>query len=167
MLRGINIGAHKRISMKELAALVEGLGYRDVSTYLQSGNVVFSTTGSADAIATALAKQIVGELGHDVAVIVRTANEMNKIVQANPFDPKVSHVTFLAGKPPAAKVKEPVTIDCGRDEFEVVGREIFLSMPHGYGRTKLNNTFWERRFKTVATTRNWNSVLALREQLGR
>ena len=165
MLRGINLGAHKRISMKQLEALVAGLGYTDVTTYLQSGNVVFTASGTADAIAGAVEGKIEKELGHDVAVIVRTAAQMAKIVKGNPFDAKAAHVTFLADRPPAAKVKEPVTIATGADAFRVVGREVYLSTPNGYGRTKLNNAFWERRFQTVATTRNWNTVTALTQQL--
>ena len=73
MLRGINLGAHKRISMKQLEALIAGLGYTDVTTYLQSGNVVFTATGSAAIAGTTIERAIVGELGHDVAVVVRTA----------------------------------------------------------------------------------------------
>src|SRR5574338_1131147 len=98
LLRGINIGPHKRISMPELRTIVESLGHTDVETYLQSGNVVFTPEGKADP-APRLAKAITERTGHEVAVLVRTAKELAKVIEANPYpvsDPTKVVVVFTA-----------------------------------------------------------------------
>jgi len=164
MLKGINLGAHKRVSMKDLRTLFEELG-GDVRVHGQTGNVVLSLPAKTPAaVAAAAEKAIADRLELDVAVIVRTAAEMNELVDANPFiaakkDPKALHLTFLDGRPAAGR-----TIDAavgGKDEFVIRGKDVFLHCPDGYGRTKLNNAFFERQLGVRATTRNWNVVSAL------
>jgi uncharacterized protein (DUF1697 family) len=166
MLRGINVSGHRKVSMPELAALYEGLGFRGARTYVQSGNVVFEG-GKNDPTTTAaeIEAAIREQLGiPDVDVIIRTAAELDKIRQGNPFldsaDPKTLHVTFFRGKP-AANV--PDDGSWKPDEYRVAGQEAFVHCPNGYGRTKLNNTFFEKRFSSRATTRNWKSVTTLAE----
>jgi uncharacterized protein (DUF1697 family) len=168
LLRSVNVGGRK-VNMKQLAALFEGLGYDDVVTYIQSGNVVFSTgSRSANAVARAIEAGIERELGIDVSTLVRSKAELARILRTNPFlrtkaDPAKLHVTFLAAKPSAASVRKAGELDRGSDEFRVVGREVYLHCPNGYGTTKINNTFFERKLETVATTRNWNTVNRLVE----
>ncbi len=98
--------------------------------------------------------------------MIRTKAELAKVIAANPFagvDLAKVHVTFLANKPEAALVRALADHESPPDEFRVAGREVYLHCPGGYGNTKLNNSFWERRLKVGATTRNWNTVTKLLE----
>jgi uncharacterized protein (DUF1697 family) len=173
MLRSINIGARNRIAMPDLRALVESLGFDDVSTYLQSGNVVLSGKGSASAVAASIEAAIHSELGLTVPVIVRTTSQMETITGSSPYgevegDPRLFHVTFLAETPGGESLKKLAGPPdrFGDDEFKVVGQDVYLYVPGGYGETKLNNSFFEKRLGVVATTRNWRSVTALAEMAG-
>ena len=161
LLRGVNVGGNK-LAMSDLTRVVEALGGRDVHTFLQSGNVVY---GGPKKIGAELEQALLGELGVRSPVLVRSGAELAAVVAAKPYaaDGKAVSVTFLAEPPapPALSAIDPGAF--GSDVFAVVGREIFLHTPDGYGRTKLNNAFWERKLSTVATTRNWNTVLALAE----
>jgi uncharacterized protein (DUF1697 family) len=173
MLRGINVGPHNRIKMPALADLFSELGHTDVVTYIQSGNVVFkSRSKSAATLARNIEKRIASDLGCEVAVLLRSQEELGRAVKANPFlkqkkaDPKHLHVTFLAGEPDAALVRAAKEFDVGHDEFVVRGRDVYLHCPTGYGNTKINNGYFEKKLKTLATTRNWNSVTKLLELAG-
>ena len=164
MVRGINLGAHKRVAMKDLEVLFEELG-SDVRVHGQTGNVVFSSRAKTPAaVASDAEKAIADRLGVDVAVIVRTAAEMKKITGDNPLaapkrDPKSLHVTFLDQKPAAGRKIDPGA--GGSDEFAIRGKNVFLHCPNGYGRSKLSNAFFEKQLGVRATTRNWNVVNAL------
>ena len=172
LLRGINLGDHNKLAMRDLEATCAALGWTEVATYLRSGNVVFQATrAKPDALGDALADALAEQHGYDVPTLVRTARELAAIASSNPLlgrgaDPERCHVTFLA-TPPAKATVAAVDPAAGRgDEFVVVGREVYLHCPNGYGRSPLANPFWERRFATVATTRNWRTVNALVEMAG-
>lgn len=156
--------------MAELKSVYEALGLTNVHTYLQSGNVVFGCTiRSASKVAVSLERQIESSFGHDVTVLVRTPGDFRRIIECNPFsaqakkDPAKVHVTFLSSRPSGAMIKSVAAGDLRGDEFSVGRDEIFLHCPNGYGRTKLNNAFFERKFKMPATTRNWKTVVALHD----
>lgn len=162
MLRGINVGGRTKVAMADLRAVLESLGFDGVATYIQSGNVVFGSTKAVKP--AAIEERIAAELGVEPTVLVRTADELAAVVAGNPFlvgkvDLATLHVTFLAEKPTAT-----VEVPAGQpDELAVVGREVYLRCPNGYGRTKLNNTFLEKRLGVPATTRNWKTVTTLAE----
>jgi uncharacterized protein (DUF1697 family) len=173
MLRGINLGSHNRVAMPALRELFEEMGFDDVSTYVQSGNVVFTAGGKKDAskLAADIERRIKKDLGLDVTVVVRSAAELKKVVGANPFvaagkDPGSLHVSFLTGAPPAAKARELTAEDWPPDEVKIKQREVFLHCPKGYGRSKLQNALLEKRLGTRATTRNWKTVTKLAELAG-
>ena len=161
LLRGVNVAGNK-LAMADLTRVVEGLGGREVQTYLQSGNVVYAGTKK---VATGLEQALLEELGVRSPVIVRSAAELAAVVTAKPYDAdgKAVSVTFLADPPAARALAAIDPAAFGTDRFVAAGREIYLHTPDGYGRTKLNNAFWERKLSTVATTRNWNTVVALAE----
>jgi uncharacterized protein (DUF1697 family) len=168
LLRGINLGSHKRIAMADLRTLVEGLGCADVQTYVQSGNVVFrSNLGAADA-ARAIEREIQKELGHETTVVIRTERQLRDLVANNPFArskirSNTLYVTFLAEKPDRTRVRKLVDDSFGPERFEIAGEDVYLYFPNGYGRVKLNNAMLERRLGVAATTRNWRTVTALAE----
>jgi uncharacterized protein (DUF1697 family) len=151
--------------MSELAESFTSLGFENVRTYVQSGNVVFSTSVSdASAIANKIEKELKGRFGLDVAVIVRTSNELAKIVARNPFagnEQSKLHVTFLYTRPAHVPTERMEGVRGEDEEFAVSGMEVFLFLPNGYGRTKLSNNFFERALSVSATTRNWNTVTTL------
>ena len=158
LLRAVNVGGNP-LRMPDLARLVEQLGGRNVSTYLQSGNVVYE---GAAKLGTRLEQALRDELGVESVVLVRSGRQLADIVAGKPFaaEGKVVSVTFLrdAASPAALSAIDASAYD---DEFVVAGREVYLHTPNGYGRSKLLNQFWERKLGTVATTRNWNTVVAL------
>jgi uncharacterized protein (DUF1697 family) len=166
LLRGVNVSGHRKVPMAELRGLCESIGLGDARTYLQSGNVVFTSEVAPAAVGRALEAAIEAELGV-------TTTESSASVEHNPFlrasgGTESLYVTFLAaGAAPARRaVLDQTEVDAGPDEFAVSGTEVYLSCPGGYGRTKLNNSFFERRLAVTATTRNWKSVVALAEMAG-
>lgn len=167
LLRGVNVSGKNRVQMADLRALVETLGYERVQTYIQSGNIVFeSSTRSAAKVADAIASAMTQELALDVQVLVRTSRELTTLLTTNPLerrdvDSTKLHVTFLATSPAAATVHALDDVDAPPDEFAIVNREVFVHCPNGYGNTKLNNTFFEKKLGVAATTRNWRTVQTL------
>lgn len=173
MLRGINLGAKNRIAMPALKNLYETLDLANVVTYVQSGNVVFDSPQADEAqLADALTTVIQQTLGLDVPVLVRDRDCFERLIVGNPFvardeDATKFHITFLAELPaPALTEKLAVPPGC-TDEFVLEDRELYLFCPGGYGETKLSNSFFERKLKTIATTRNWKTVNALYEMTNR
>jgi uncharacterized protein (DUF1697 family) len=170
LLRSINVGGRNRVAMAELRQLATSLGFQDVATYLQSGNLVFSAPGSPASIGRALHEGLVAELAVDVPVIVRSRSQMGRLPRTNPFtagrpDPTSMHVTFL-GTVPDRQARADLEARAGQwgaDQLVVEGTEVFLYCPGGYAATKLHNTYLERHLGTTATTRNWRTVLALVE----
>jgi uncharacterized protein (DUF1697 family) len=168
LLRGINLGSHHKVPMPALRALLEGHGYDDVTTYIQSGNVVLTSKDSATKVETAIHDALKKEFGFDIAVMVRTRQQLKKVVDGNPFAKKAKddghlHVVFLAAKPKADKVKALTTADWGSDEVAVAGKEAYLHLPNGYGRAKLNNMLVEKRLGVAGTARNWRTTAKLLE----
>ena len=165
MLRGVNVSGHRRVRMEELERLYLSLGCRNVRTYVQSGNVLFEhPTADISKLAGKIEKRLKGPLGSDVPVLIRTKNEFQRLIESNPFaerDESKVHVTFLYAKPMEFSM-DKINKVVGRGEaFSMVGSEIYLFCPNGYGRTKLSNSFFERALKMTATTRNWKTVNTL------
>jgi uncharacterized protein (DUF1697 family) len=167
MLRGVNVGGRNPVKMPALQSLCAELGYTDVVTYIQSGNVVFgSTARSAAAVERAMATRIEQELGLKVAVLVRTKAELARVTRGSPFpkaEPNRLHVAFLDAKPTAARVRALEAFDAAPDEVKVRGREAYLHTPRGFGTSKLGGPFIEKQLQVVATARNWNTVNKLLE----
>jgi uncharacterized protein (DUF1697 family) len=167
LLRGVNLGPNRRLSMAALREIVESLGHSDVETYLQSGNIVFSpVTGARRNLAPAIEAAIKKETGHDVPVLVRTGKELAAIVSANPYDvddPTRMVVAFLGERVTPARLGLADLDSYAPDELTQVGRELFVSLPNGQGRSKLMVALTKPRLPTVVTVRNWRTVLALAE----
>jgi uncharacterized protein (DUF1697 family) len=178
LLRGINVGGHNKVPMAQLRELVAGLGHADVATYIQSGNVAFSTSQTdTAALATALEEAIAAAFGIQVRVVVLSRADLGRVARDNPYpdepSPKAVHVVFLSAKPGpevAARVadarrraeqKQPGT----RDTAEVIGRTIFLHTPDGFGRSELAAQIaGGSRGKAgdlIGTARNWATVTKL------
>ena len=173
LLRSVNVAGHGRIAMNELRASFEALGYTGVTTYIQTGNVLFSTGSKSEAgVTSAIEERLAKDLGDSPAVIVRTVPELLRIGAASPYakagaDPSRHHVTFLATAPAPAALAALALPPSGRDELVVDGREVYVHTPDGYAATKFTGTFLERRLGVVSTTRNWNTVTKLCELAAR
>ena len=150
LLRGINVGGHKMVSMAELREKLEDAGFRDVKTLLQSGNVVFT---SKKKVSEAALEKICG-----TDVVVRDASQWNAVIDANPFpaeaksDPGHLLVMFLKD---TARVKLEWP---GPERIHANGRELYLYYPNGAGTSKLTGAWIEKRLGTRGTARNWNTV---------
>jgi uncharacterized protein (DUF1697 family) len=161
LLRGINVGGRNKVAMADLREVVASLGYSDVATYVQSGNVVFTADApEAGAIEAALEEQ----LGVSPAVVVVSRDELERVVAANPWPDETHgkhlHVVFSAGKPDAKVVEAAVEKVGGEDEARVVDGTLYLHTPNGLGRSKLAAEL-ARRGPSDGTARNWTTVTKL------
>jgi uncharacterized protein (DUF1697 family) len=168
MIRGINVGGHKPLRMDRLRGIHEALGFRNVRTYLQSGNAVFEArSGDADRHAEALERRILRDCGFEAAVCVRTSAELTAALRDNPLalrlaaDPKFLHATFLV-RHGAGTSLDGVALPLAKGEAALMlGDTIFVYCPSGYGKSKISTMFFERKLALGATTRNWQTVTAL------
>lgn len=169
LLRGINVGGNKKVPMAQLRALMEGLGYTGVATLLQSGNAVFTCKEKSPAkVVKQLEAAIAQEFGFEVAVVLRTRDELAAVIQANPLAgaedaPSQFLVTFLSDVPDPKKLAAIEPMAYLPDEFRVVGREIYARFPNGIRDSKLATVLGGPRLGVTPTARNWNTVLKLLE----
>lgn len=171
ILRGINVSGKNIIRMQDLKNWYIESGFEKVTTYIQSGNVVFYEPRSrpVSEIANHIRTIIEEKTGFKVPVIVRTLDEMLVTVRDNPFmtipgiNQEKLHVTFLSENPESLNSEKLLTCSFPPDQFVVQNRDIYLYIPESYGNTKLSNAFFESRLKVTATTRNWATVKKLLE----
>ncbi len=167
LLRGINLAGKNSLPMKQLATLFTTAGCSDVSTYIQSGNVIFRAKPPvAKEIANAIAAAILDRFELRVPVVTRTLDELEKAAKSNPFlragkDPDSLHLMFLADPPTKTQIAALDPKRSPGDEFSVRGRDVYLFLPNGAGRSKLNNAYFDSKLATVSTGRNWRTVLKL------
>lgn len=168
LLRGVNVSG-TALRMADLKKSLADLDLEEVQTYLQSGNVVFQSKGQAAKIASEIEARIKKDFGLSIGVLVLTAKEIDAVASNNPLWPKSGgegshfHATFLF-EPVAKKNFDALSLPAAEGEQAVLGKgAVLLHCPHGYGRTKLNNTYFEKALGVKATTRNWKSVMALRD----
>jgi uncharacterized protein (DUF1697 family) len=167
LLRGINIGPHKRVAMSALREIVAGLGHKDVETYLQSGNVVLSPVGGrAKGLEAELAAAIAEATALDVGVVVRTGRELEQIVAGCPYavdDPTRLVVAFFGGAIGQAELRLGDLEAYAPDELTLSEKHAYVSLPNGQARSKLMEMLAKRNLPTVVTVRNWRTVTALAE----
>jgi uncharacterized protein (DUF1697 family) len=165
LLRGVNLAGRARIEMARLREVVEALGYADVRTHLQSGNVLYTSEKppeeAAREIEAAVAEHLI-----PVPVLVRTKDELAKIVERNPLgdvatDPRRYLVTFLSAPPDRRRLRELDPAEFEPEVFHVAGREAYVWLPSGVRASRLAYAFWEKHFDVIATARNWNTVTKL------
>jgi uncharacterized protein (DUF1697 family) len=166
LLRGINLGSTNRVSMPDLRAALTDAGFDDVHTYLQSGNVVLSSTAKADTVARKTKQVIADEFGLDIDVVTRTRIQLAKVVERNPLDnvaknPKRYQVSFLAGKPSADVIRRVEAAAAPSERVVIDGREIYAWHPDGVARSRLWALLAGKQLGTTATARNWTTVTSL------
>lgn len=172
LLRAVNVGGRNKVPMARLRELADTLGYTDVSTYLQSGNLVVTAQSKKPAeVEAAVAGAVRDDLGVNVAVLARSRKELAAVVAANPFpeqasDPKRLLVNFLTAQPAAATLKALDRSEFDPERFEFGDRCMYQWFPDGVGRSRLATAPWDRRLGVQGTGRNWRTVTALLEMVG-
>ena len=164
ILRGINVSGQKSIIMADLKTLYENMGFSNVKTYVQSGNVVFQTKAEKiEILEQKIHGQIKSKYGFEAPVIVMTVDKLKTIINSNPFkddsmkDPQFLHVTFLQKKPESYNQESVLSKKSGREEIVFTDEAIYMYCPNGYGNSKLSNNLFENKLKVTATTRNWKT----------
>lgn len=173
LLRGINVSGQKKILMTDLRNLYESLDFSDVSTYIQSGNVIFNSSSkkSLCELNKMIEDAIENQYGFFVPVINKTPDEINHIAQLNPFKDEAIveankvYITFLDNPPKAEDMGnlEELKQRSSPDRFEIIENAIYFHFPNGAGTSRLNNTLFEKKLNRKATTRNWRTVTKLLE----
>ncbi|AXC12784.1 hypothetical protein ACPOL_3499 [Acidisarcina polymorpha] len=186
LLRGINLGAKNRIPMPELVTLFEQLGYTGVSTFIQSGNVLFTGTASNESELSAdISRKIEARWGFRIPVVLRTRKELGTVLANNPFysannsmasaknpldskdrETRSLHVYFLRDTPADSALASLDATRSAPDTFVVAGRDIYVNLANTMAKTKLTNAYFDSKLKTISTARNWDTVAKLFELLG-
>lgn len=168
LLRGINIGSRNRIAMPALRDALTNAGFDDVRTYLQSGNVVLSSTSTPEDVAHRTERLIAEEFGLEIAAVVRTRAQLAKVVELNPLgrvakDPKRYQVSFLAKKLTQDVLRRIEGAAAPKERVAVIGREIYAWHPNTIARSKLWALLAGQSLGVTATARNWTTVQKLLE----
>ncbi|OZQ72165.1 DUF1697 domain-containing protein [Paenibacillus odorifer] len=165
LLRGINVGGNKIIKMLDLKAMFQTLGFANVRTYIQSGNVVFeSDEGSESLLSGVIERQIREVFGFEVSVIIRTLAEMENVIANDPFqlsEPeefKRWYVTFLPAEPSAEALDKLRTYENGPDKVRFVGREMYILYEVSVSQSPLFKVPFDKILGMPITARNWNTV---------
>jgi uncharacterized protein (DUF1697 family) len=165
LLRGINVSGHKIIKMEILRKVLEELDFKNISTYIQSGNILFeSDVIDVSILEHQIADKIEEHFGFLVPVTIVTLEELKMIVEKNPFsnqkmeDPAQPYVAFLSESPTPAAIKVLGAIDFGNDRFINIDKTLYLFYANSAANTKLNNVVIENKLKLKATSRNWKTV---------
>lgn len=166
LYRGINVVGKSCVKMASLRAMHERLGHRNVKSYIQSGNVLFSAKGSTDAIARKLAARFAEEFGFAAKVVVADAKRWGVIVKGNPYanvaaeNPKTVHAGICQGEPDAKALQALLTRTAGSESFIVANGLVYLHAPDGYGTSKFAAGM-EKACGVPMTVRNWRTMEAL------
>ncbi len=165
-LRGVNMAGHNSLKMNDLSGLFQSLGFKDVRTYIQSGNVVFSDQSgkSVSELSVIIELAILKKFNYTVPAIIRNIYDLKQILSINPF---INEENFNPGRMVAILLHEETTadqinkvsdVDYPPDKFKIIGSEIFVYCPNGFGKSKLYTNFFEKKMGVTGTARNWNTI---------
>jgi uncharacterized protein (DUF1697 family) len=167
ILRGINVTG-RRVKMELLRQLYVDLNFKKVSTYIQSGNVLFDyKKANCRTLGETIGEAIKSKFSFYSPVMVKDIEELNTIINDNPFliekskDPAFLHITFLSDTPELGLFDKILLVKSNEDEIKMVGKNVYLYCPNGYSNSKFTNSFLENKLKVTATTRNWKTTVEL------
>jgi uncharacterized protein (DUF1697 family) len=170
LLRGINVSGHKIIKMATLRDSFESLGFENITTYIQSGNIVFkSSENGIKELQKIIHQMLLNDYGFDITVIVLRSQELKKASENNPFekdstkDPKKFYVVFLQEQPPQENIEKLSEVDYSPEEFVIDDKIIYFYAANGAHKAKMNNILFEKKLMVKATSRNWRTVQKLLE----
>lgn len=162
LLRAINVGGYRKIKMESLREMFEAMGFENVSTYIQSGNVVFEGEGDPSDISKHIERQIKETFGHEVPTIIRSPQQVQEALKGFPFEEGngwKGYITFLMEEAGKEQAKELESLSSGIEKFKVAGSEIHVLVDKETDEKPLfSNSFVEKRLDTYATSRNLRTV---------
>jgi uncharacterized protein (DUF1697 family) len=165
LLRGINVSGQKKIKMVDLKVHLEALGYEQIQTYIQSGNVIFCIQEiEQEVLAEQISDKIKLVYGFEVPVLVKTLEQLKEVVKNNPFTEERYHqdqqiyMTILGAVPLVENLQKLEGVNYPNEEHHIDETTIYFFSSQGYGRAKMNNNFFENKLKVRATTRNWKTI---------
>jgi len=164
LLRGINVGGHRKVPMAELRELFTKSGFKNVQTYIQSGNVFLESSDNSKKIKIIAEELILQHFGFEVTTLVKTESELKTIYGSCPFQNDVkekSYFMMLDSLPDSTGLEEVSELSYKEEEIHITDNCIYFSSANGYGRTKFNSNFFERKLKVNATARNYKTMLKL------
>lgn len=164
LLKGINVGGHKKVPMAELRELLTKSGFENVKTYIQSGNVILKSSEKSKTVENKIQKAIVAYFKFEVSVLVKTSRELQQIFEACPFSEEkkqASYFMMLYDTPNEDLVKVASEKIYEGEEYKIINDCIYFFCAKGYGQAKFNTNFFERKLKTFATARNYNTMVKL------
>ncbi len=170
LLRGINVGGKRKLKMADLRESVLKIGFTQVSTYIQSGNLFFTAEEkNATILEEKLAQHLLEEYTYDIPVIIRTAEEIEKVIAENPFlgaeDFKQLHLIFLTEKPSETSIKDFEELEFSSEEFKIEAQHLYVNYTDGVRNSKLSTALIEKKLNTKATARNWKTLLKIESLL--
>jgi uncharacterized protein (DUF1697 family) len=170
LLRGINVGGNNKLPMKDLASIFEKSECKNVVTYIQSGNVVFECSTNVAHLQNSVGAAIEKKFGFNPPLVLRQAADLENVLKKNPFlkagaKEDELHVVFLSQEPTQEAIARLEQHRVPPDEFAVRGKEIYLRLPNGAGKSKLATAPSQPKFGVVATARNWRTVKKLFEMM--
>jgi uncharacterized protein (DUF1697 family) len=168
LLRGINLGSRNRVAMPALREALEGAGFKNVRTHLQSGNVLVESRVQTETVRRKVEEVLAESFGLEISVVVRRSAELAAVVRRNPLaevanDPKRYQVTFLSDKLHARVARELEEAAAGEERVVAYGREVYAWHPKTIARSKLWSKLAGKSLGVTATSRNWATVEALAE----
>lgn len=167
-LRAINVGGKNKIQMNELTKVYESLGFTQVKTYLNTGNILFESSLSSEDSVNLINKAIQETFDLDIEIIIRSKEALSKMIGEYPYgaEGKNRYVTLFKSD---HKMLDEVKVRTAKkieDEIKYTDKEVYLFIPGGYGKSKLTNHFFEKISETYATTRNMNTITKLYKMMG-
>ena len=169
LLRGINVGGNTMIKMAELSAMFESLGFENVKTYINSGNIAFDAPKAAEKnLVAKIEKAIEETFGKKIPVMLRERKDIDRILATNPFEGefeshKEMHVLFMSEEMPADKAKQLLDAAPEGERYAAIGRELYCHLPKGVIESLLGKSFLDKKLKVSSTGRNWRTVQKLAE----
>lgn len=165
LLRGINVGGHRKIPMADLRDLLTNSGLETVQTYIQTGNVIFqSLEENIQILQVVIQKSIANHFGFEVPVIIKTRSELQAVFDKSPFsiaEKEKSYFAFLSCEPKIELIDEMQKVTYENEAFLITKNCIYFYAEKGYGQAKFNLKMFERKLKVIATARNYKTMLKL------
>lgn len=165
LLRGINVAGQKKVPMADLRILLENLGYHNVKTYIQSGNVVFQSETKVNTdLAVEIQKELFNYFQFEVPVLVKTVEALQAVFESNPFEGSkhlATYFTLLHSKADAKVMRQVQAENYPGETFVITTECVYFYSETGYGKAKCNNNFFERELRVLATTRNFKTMQKL------
>ncbi len=165
LLRGINVSGKNKLPMAELRELLNGLGFQNVRTYIQSGNILLNSEESKSVICKKIKEEILVKFGYDVPVLIRTPKEWGAIIDNYPFSVENEKIVAFSFFNKTTDQSEIEVKGINEDQYKIDNDVVYLYCPSTFAKTKLTNSTIEKKLNVIATTRNYKTTIKLLEMV--